>query len=298
MAITIELYKKMTAYFDGKLTLEEEKEFLEMVENDPELKKEFEWEEELIFHSVPTYKEELPIASDAEVNEVEIPEYTDSSFNSKRRSVFTRKFAIAASLIIAVSILSLQIMRWSDFKFRKEKEIVKNDSIKINTPDTIAVDKEKEQTAITALKLKKMRVNNLGRHKPDLELESPLLGEVQVAYVNREYPGTIKLTEKITQLRGTEMDTANIKAYAAFYKGVANLELDNDSIAIRMLNEVAVKYKQFPILVQEAQWNLSKAYYKTGKNEDALKLLQRLLSNPRFLFKSEGENMRNMIKQE
>lgn len=300
MAITIELFEKMCDYFDGKLSLEEEKKFLEIVAKDPELKKEFEWEEEMIFNSVPSQQEELPIASDAGIHDVEIPEYTTSPpFYSTLRSMFNRKLAIAASLLIGVTILTLLILRWSNFKFQKEKEIVKNDStlIKKNNPDTTAT--VKEQIAIAAaLKLKKERVNNLGRHKPYLQSESPLLGEVQVAYIKKEYAGTIKLSENITQLRGTEMDTANIKAYAAFYKGIAYLELDKDSIAIHILNDVVTKYKQFPVLVLEAQWNLCKAYYKTGKKEEALKLLQQLLSNPRFIFKSEGKILLNMIKTE
>ncbi len=301
MAIKIELFEKMCDYFDGKLSLEEEKSFLEIVANDPELKKEFEWEEKMIFNSVPQHQQELLIASDAGIHEAEIPEYaTPRPFYATLRSMFNLKLAVAAVLIVGISMLTLLILRWSNFKSEKEKEIVKNDStlIKKNIPDTNTTVKDNEQSATATLKLKKERVNNLGRHKPNLELESPLLGEVQVAYTKKEYTGTIKLLENITQLRGTEPDSANIKAYAVFYNGIAHLEMDKDSSAIRLLKQVVEKYKQFPVLVQAAQWNLCKAYYKIGKNEDALKLLQALFSNSRFIFKSEGQTLLNMIRTE
>lgn len=299
MAITVELYAKMCDYFDGKLSLEEEKNFLEMVANDPELKKEFEWEEEMIFNSVPLHQEEMAIASDAGLHDVEIPvDTTARPFYATLRSIVNVKWAVAALLIIGFTIIAMLILKWNDFK--SGKEIVKSDSslIKKNIPDTTVVDIDADRIIIADLKLKKERVNNLGRHKPDLQLESPLLGEVQVAYTKKEYAGTIKLTENITQLRGTDLDSANIKGYAAFYKGIAQLELDKDSIAISTLNNVIAKYKQFPVLVQEAQWNLCKAYYKTGKNEEALKLLQPLVSNPRFIFKPEGEKLLKMINAE
>ncbi len=299
MAITIELYKKMCAYFDGKLTLEEEKEFLELVENDPELKKEFEWEEEMIFNSVPKHKDELLLASDAGIHDVEIPEFISTPASSAiLRSIFTRKFAIAASLFIAIGILAVFIMRWSNLKIQIEKNLVINDSNfnNKNIPDTGFIDTSKEQFIIAALKINKEQVNKLGRHIPDLQVESPLLGEVQVAYVKKQYAGTIKLTDQFTQLRGSETDKANIKAFAAFYKAIAFIELNNDSAAIKILSGIIENEKQFPDLVLEAKWNICKAYYKIGKNEAALKLLMPLLSNSGFLFKVDGEKLLQMLK--
>lgn len=301
MAITIELYKKMTAYFDGKLTLEEEKAFLELVEKDPELKKEFEWEEEMLFNAIPGQQEEIVIASDGGIREIDIPENTpEPSFKSVIRSIFTSKLAIAASLVIGFTLLTLLILRLGNFKNQPEKVIVKNDStlIKEKNQDTIKAGNEEDIMYLAALKLKKERINNIGRHKPDLQAESPLLGEVQIAYVKKEYTNVVKLSDNITQLRGSEADSANIKAFAAFYKAIAYLEQDKDSIAIIRLNNVIANHKQFPVLVMEAQWNLSKAFYKTGKNAEADKLLHQLLSKPGFLFKKEGEQLQNMIKTE
>lgn len=301
MAIIIELYKKMCAYFDGKLTLEEEKEFLELVENDPELKKEFEWEEEMIFNSVPRYKDELLVASDAGIHDVEIPAFKSSpSATAKLRSIFTRKFAIAASLFIAIGMLAFLIMRWSSLKFQKENGLVKNDStlIKKKNQDTTFNNINNDLVIIADLKIEREQVNKLGRHKPDPLAESPLLGEVQVAYVKKEYTRTIKLTDQITQLRGGETDKANIKAFAAFYKAIAFIELNNDSAAINILTGIVENEKQFPDLVQEAKWNICKAYYKIGKKEAALKLLTQLLSNPDFLFKADGKKLLNMLKAE
>jgi tetratricopeptide (TPR) repeat protein len=308
MAITIEMYETICAYFDGELSLDEEKRFLELVEQDPELKKEFEWEEKMIFNSVPDYKDLSAIASDTGLAGYSIKdEASPATIISNLKPRFYKKWAIAASLLAILSTIALILVLSDNNKSNSNKISIENfnhkDSQTVifalikNKQDSIKKIKKNELEIATA-NLKKKEINGLGRHQPDLSAESPQLGQIQEAFITGDYSGTIDLSDKPFTVRGNGSEKEILKAYALFYKGIANMEINNDSTAIPILKKVLEYELSMPKLVLEARWNLCKAYYKSGKTAEAKKILDQLLSTDGFIYTLEGQKLSKMISLE
>jgi hypothetical protein len=305
MPISSELYEKMCSFFDGELSKEEEIAFLELVAKDPELKQEFEWEEQMMFNAYPRYKEEILIAADAGIGEVEIPEKKIPRHTVPRvRNLYSNKFAVAASLFI-ITVIALLLVFLSRKNDDAATGIAKMDTpvfspsklpfVKLLPPDTTVINKTTDYAAVSWEK-QMNEVNKLGLHKPDIDTESPLLGEVQQAFVNEEYANLIALADNTSQLRGVNSDSENIRRYAAFYKGIGLIQLNRDSAAIPVLQKI-IRDKRTPYkIVLEAKWNIARAYYKTRKKAEALAVIEFLLAEPAFTFKKEAEKLLLMIK--
>jgi hypothetical protein len=305
MPISSELYEKMCSFFDGELSKEDEIAFLELVAKDPELKKEFEWEEQMMFNAYPQYKEEVLIASDAGVEEVEIPEKKIRHFPSPTVWALLRnKFSVAASLFI-IAVIALLLVFLSRKKEDAGTGIAKTSIpvfsppklplVKLLPPDTAVKNKIRDY-AVVSWEREMKEVNKLGLHKPDINSESPLLGEVQSAFIKEEYANLIALADNTSQLRGVNSDSENIRIYAAFYKGIGLIQLNRDSAAIPVLKKMIQGKRIPPTIVLEAKWNIARAYYKTRKKADAAKIIESLLAEPGFTFKKEAEKLRSMIK--
>lgn len=302
MANNLEIYETMCAYFDGELSLEEEKKFLEMVEKDPELKKEFEWEEKMIFNSLPAYRELALPASDAGIaayaGEEEAPAPV---IIPETRYRFYKKWAIAASILAIGFLVALVFILTkkpsgnsiSDNKSGKLKPFSpKNNS----NNDTIFNDKGLESGIAARIKIQK-EVNNLARYEPDLTIEPPQLGQLQEAMATGEYSSIPALSEESFLVRGGNNEEDLVKAYALFYKGIALLELNKDSAAVITLKKVTAMKNIPSSLAENAEWNLSKAYFKSGEKEKAISVLQRLLQKTSFPHKKEGNVLLRLINK-
>jgi hypothetical protein len=316
MGMTIELYETMCAYFDGKLTLEEEKRFLEKIDSDPELRKEFEWEERLIYKLAQEAKVVDiggGIVSDGwSVNDTAVKENPVwkpgpiqlAILHIKQHFVFRRyKWAIAAA-VAGLIVTSVYLIRqkptgenveWVNWDWHLPK-------IKPIIPDTPGQDPNKlreinERLMAKARKEKQWRIiTKFGRHVPDPVTEPVEVSKIQEDYVMNKHEENLVTTSKPIISRGGEADKEKINAYAAFYRGLSFLELNKDSAAIRTLAALLPKKDQFPELVLEARWNMSKAYYKNGDKKTALAILNELLTTDGFMFKADAKKLIQMIK--
>lgn len=302
MANNLEIYETMCAYFDGELSLEEEKKFLEMVEKDPELKKEFEWEEKMIFNSIPNYQELTEPASDAGIAAYSGVDNTPAHITkTKAKYLFYKTWAIAASIIAICFLLYLLLVHPK----KQSGEIITDNKPGKETPAIPPVKTLQDslnraneiQKEIAAREIMKKKVNNLGRHEPDLSVESPQLGQLQEAFATKDYAVIPAFSEESFLVRGGDNEREIIKAYALFYKGIAFLELNKDSAAVSTLKKV-IGLKNIPAaLSAETAWNLSKAYYKSGNKEEARSLLNELLTRKNFPYVKEGKVLLDLINE-
>ncbi|HMC99182.1 MAG TPA: hypothetical protein VKH37_03485 [Ferruginibacter sp.] len=288
-----EFYDKMCDYFDGKMSKDEQRSFLEMVHKDPVLLKEFEWEEKMIYNAAANDEDAIKyqfIQSDG-VGEIDVPEDTPPiPINSKTRSIFANRWAVAATILLLIGLVTLVIVLLN--RSSKQTEIAGGDStVKKATP--------KDSTVITPkvdIASLDSSINKLGRHQPDYIGESPLLAQVQEAYSKQDYVNVVHFADNISDLRGSDPYANNAKAYAMFHKAIGEIEQNKDSLAVASLNEV-IKKRAVPGLVQEAQWNLCKALFKSGKKEEASRLLGQLLAQSNFKFRSAGEKLQAIINK-
>jgi len=305
MAITPDLYKTMCAYFDGVLTLEEEKLFLEQVEKNPELKTEFEWEEKMIFNAVPFYQEEKILASDANFHydETETENSVNKPFLNAQPNLF-RKWAIAASLLILIGVFAIIIILKTKTTTEHNKGLVKeNENIPgVLIPDSSSAihDTSKKEQTVNILKTvyRKKQVNKLGLHRPNISVEPQELGQIQEAFLKEKYTGAIQLTTKSMQVRGNAPSEDRLQTYLLFYRGISYLELDNDSAAIRTFKTLIEMKNVLPELMEESRWNLAKAYYKSDNSMKALLILKELIKISGFEYAAEVKKLMEMIKAE
>lgn len=305
MPITIEQYNRMCAYFDGEMLLEEEKAFLEEIENDPELKKEFEWEEKIIFNSVPDAIEQQLIASDNGVREISKPVDVLPSIQLRQQGRRIGRIILAAACTGILALLLVNVIQRKsppvskDLITKENKDDHKpgqqNDSSTIN--HLPAPNHRDQQFVNQELLKRRKRVNALGRHQPDLVAESPLLGEVQVAFADENYADVEYKADHISPTRGDEPDKENIKVYVIFYKGISNIELNKDSIALVQLSDVVKKSATFPALAKEARWNMAKAYYKLSQMSESRNILQKLSLEKAFPFKKDVAKLLLLTKE-
>jgi hypothetical protein len=306
MGMTIELYETMCAYFDGKLTLEEEKKFLEKIDSDPELMKEFEWEEQLMYKSAQEQKELLSpvIASDAGI--VRTGEEPVSKPVAKMRPVYYRyRWAIAAG-VAGVIMLTFIFIYTKEKPEGKKIEWVNWDwhlpKIKPIIPDTPRPDpnelREIQERLVANARKEKQRqiITKLGRHAPDPVTEPVEVSKIQEDYVMNKHEENLVTTSKPIISRGGDTEKEKIKAYATFYRGLSFLELNKDSAAISTLTALLQMKDEFPDLVLEARWNMSKAYYKNGDKKTALAILNKLITTDGFMFKADAKKLIKMIK--
>jgi hypothetical protein len=303
MAMTIKLYETMCAYFDGKLTLEEEKSFLEMVDSDPELKKEFEWEEQLIYKTAFKEKPVPVIASDAGLLHVVPAEAPPAREPVRLRPLFyRRRWAIAAVMAgaIATGVAiwynsktqygdEIKWVNWRLYwpRIDTSKQVLPNKPPGIN--DQIAQQQKKQE--------KDKVINNSKPYEPDYDNTPVEVSIVMNNYENEDYEAVLENTSKPITVRGNEADKKRIQAYATFYRGLAFLRLNRDSAAVLTFNGL-LKQKAPAELVTEIKWNLAKAYYKDGNKQAATAVLQQLLAAADVTFKTDVKKLLGMIKDD
>ena len=303
MAITPDLYKTMCAYFDGELTLEEEKFFLEQVEKDPALKMEFEWEEKMIFNAVPFYQEEKILASDANFHydETETENSVNKPFLNAQPNFFN-KWAVAAFLVILIGVFAIIIILKTKTTPEHNEDFVKENK---NIPGVLIPDTSRQvhDTTIEIVNIlktgnRKKQVNKLGIHRPNISAEPQELGQIQEAFVKEDYTRAIQLTSKSMKVRGNTPGEDQLQAYLLFYKGTSYMELDNDSAAIRTFKTLIEKKNMLLELSEETKWNLAKAYYKSDNSKEALLILEGLIKINGFEYAAEVKKLMEMLKAE
>ena len=303
MAITPDLYKTMCAYFDGELTLEQEKKFLEQVEKDPALKMEFEWEEKMIFNAVPYYQDEKILASDANFHyaETEKENSVNKPFLNAQPNFFN-KWAVAASLVILIGLFAVIIFLKTKSTPEHNEGLVKEHK---NIPGVLISDTSgriNDTTIQIANILKKgnrkKQVNKLGVHRPNISIEPQELGQIQEAFIKENYTAAIQLTSKSMKVRGNAPDEDRLQAYLLFYKGISYMELNNDSAAIRTFKTLIEKKNVLLELLEESKWNLAKAYYKSDNSKEALMILESLIKINGFEYAAEVKKLMEILKSE
>jgi hypothetical protein len=306
MVMTFELYETMCAYFDGKLTLEEEKKFLEKIDSDPELRKEFEWEEQLIYKVAQQEREIAIIASDAGYMADGVYEEKEACkpIHKLRPAYYKYKWAIAAAVIGMIITTTLLItnrqkptgktIEWTNGKWRfppynpiKDSPVISPS--KLQDLNRLIAKAEKE-------KKRKEEITKTGKHLPNPAIEPIETAMIQQNYAQGKAKENIEETAKKITSRGGDDEKEKIEAYVRFYRGLSFLELNNDSGAIRTLTPLLQKKDQFAELVLEAKWNIGKAHYKRGDKKTALAIFQELIATNGFMFKEEAQKLIKMIK--
>ncbi len=312
MAMTEQLYATMCAYFDGKLSLEEEKKFLAAVDSDPELRKEFEWEESILYSNALKRQggTELVIASDGGLlNTGYEAAVTDGGVLIMRPgNAYRRRQIAVAGLVLAILVLAfiyynrqVQTIPWKQLDWAgitypaAPDTAVKKQQVDLNNPPKQNTNNDLIAAAAKAKARRDAAVNKIHRYQPDLEKEFVETTILKDNHVSGNFEANTRITRDDLKTRGGNPEQEKIFAYADFYKGIAYIELNNDSAAVRILS----KLNEAPIvpeLVQEVRWNLAKALYKSGSKQVAVKLLNALLINPAFEKKTAVKALLQMIQ--
>ena len=288
MNISQEQQERLTAYFEGKLSADDEISFLHEVKDNEALQKEFDWE--LLLR----YQQFKELHQADEQDQPEEFEPADAHIERIREAwkqagippssppapvVWLRRSAIAA----AVFILALAASVFYIFYYSKQSSDL------VRRPQTVQPDsgQRQEEKRLPVLE-NKDRILAGNKDKAEKAYrqyykkyggseEDPIqVSKFLYAYNEGRYDEVLNGTPKDLSNKGTNTNASLLKAYLNFYQGISYLHTKKSMPAITKLREVLGQTSLHNQLYYDASWYLAMAYLQSGNLTDASGLLKQL----------------------
>ena len=287
MSIPQEQYDRLIAYFEGKLSAEEEISFLHEVKEDEALQKEFDWELLLRYQHFEEPDEadksehadpfEPAGAHTGRVKEA----WKQAAANDPLppvRIIRPGRFTVAAAILV----LALGAALFYIFYIKKPApEIVhrdppvKPDRGRIYKKDPSLPEKNARILAQNDDRAEKVYKQYYKKYRGSEE--DPIqVSKFLYAYNEGRYDEVIKGTAKELLSKGTDANTPALKNYLGFYQGISYLHTKKTAPAINKLREVTSHTSSTDQLYYDASWYLAMAYLQDGNLTDATAVLQQL----------------------
>jgi hypothetical protein len=297
MSLTAEQYQTMCAFFDGELSHKEERIFLAQVAADAELNREFEWEEKMMYGTVPQRSEELAIAADSGIAAWQ-PAVPETKSQGTPLIIWLRKwrFQVAACLVIGFLTALLLINKQGKDKkneiavkptipvknMGKKIEILKDSNKAVNIPEKVKRGDsippvENRKPPVPVAPMNEAAINrHFPPHEPDIAEEPAQFGIVQNEFAKEDYTAALAASNEVPETRGGNDEEKRVLAYTHFYKGLSLIELNRNKEGLAYLAKVMPLKKEFAQLADEANWFSTKAYLKMKNSGKAIEILQQL----------------------
>lgn len=278
----------MIAYFEGRLSVEEEINFLNKVADDEDLQKEFDWEMMLRFKEYYNddniSSEEMPfhfISADEHLLQVKaaLEHAGKEKLQKKTTPVLRMKtMAIAASMIFIIGCTLLYF-----FYFKENPPAVVNQDGSIQTDTGQIFKKEPPSLSTNEGQLLAVKNNNAKKlfkqfyRKYSGTEDDPIeVSKYLYAYNEGNYDDVIRAKPDELASKGGNEDTGILKNYYIFYQGASYLHLTNSKSAIEKFQEVRHYTSEKEQLYYDATWYLAMAYIQNNNLKEAGTLLQQL----------------------
>ncbi|MBE7170171.1 MAG: hypothetical protein INR73_06255 [Williamsia sp.] len=295
MSIPQEKQEKLIAYFEGKLSAEEEISFLQEVENDEALQKEFDWELLLRYEQ---FNELNTIAHQDQAEEFEPADAhidrikeawkqggtQEGSVQPASPVVRLRRFTVAA----AIFVLALGAALFYLLYFKKQtpdvvhrEPPVKHDSGRIHEEKMLPDPGNRERVLAENSERAEKAYKKYYRKYTGSEEDPVQASKYLYAYNESRYDDVINGTAKELISKGANTPNSTLEAYLNFYQGISYLHTKKSAPAITKLREVLGQVSSKNQLYYDASWYLAMAYLQGGTPADASQLLQQLADSKR-----------------
>lgn len=317
MEIPLEQYGKIQNYLDGRMTPQEEKDFLAEIENNISLKENFEFEKELrqnlgsildkknLFEKESAYNEADKDFNDTdfiknlikkagseweEENKEILHPVAENIIDIKRRQQKAKVINLqswtimtaAACIVIAIISLVWFIQRPSS------PGLVKRNENPVSGKDSNNnIGKAIPNDTIKNINPQTQKVNYAALFKKYYTKDTAnpampeLLAMVSEKYKNGDYSFREINLDKVPLTRGSSNDInsrQNILQLGHYYKGLSYIETNDDKKAIENLQWVIENANNEKIKIK-ARWYLALIYLKNDENKKAVPLLSSLSKN-------------------
>lgn len=317
MQITLEQYENIQNYLDGRMTPQEENDFLIRLENDISLNENFEFEKELrqnlgsildkknLFEKESIYNDTDKDFKDTDSikslienagNEWEqenkeiLHPVTENIIGTKHKQQKTKFISLQSWIIIAAAaciVIAIISLVWFIQK-PSSTVLVKTNENPVNRKDSNSnIAKTIPNDSIKNINPQTHKVNYAALFKKYYRKDTAnpampeLLAMVSEKYKNGDYSFREINLDKVPLTRGSSNDIntrQNILQLGHYYKGLSYIETNDDKKAIENLQWVIENANSEKIKIK-AQWYLALIYFKNDENKKAISLLSSISKN-------------------